>query len=409
MEDIPSDSRWECFFRKHSIVNFQGYLQDIEVLKSIERSVSYPIFLLPTCLLNEAKKKPPFDFTGVQLPGSYLFYQEKRAFNLDMSKVVNIAAFYEIGSALGFELSNIPLPQKPEDPSILKQGSDKHNQNKMFVKGGLYLIFFVFAYLIHNSLDYTYSIIRGCFLVMMIVTFVPSMIFLFVSILSLFGYRQRKQSQAQQYQEKMEIYHQILLPQYNQALKEYKEKIKQKNDKFNILFPLIQKALWKEKMLPSFRYEFCEESPKRGKFENELQIALEKIYPHYIQTNIVLCNYYPDILLDIEGKAFVDIEIDEPYELTQKKVIHYIGSGDEIRNQTFVQNNWFVLRFCEDQIKYRLLDCMQIIHHLINFIQTGDVKFLSKMESCSEKIEVPRWTFDQGSEMAQNDSRLRLI
>ncbi len=68
----------------------------------------------------------------------------------------------------------------------------------------------------------------------------------------------------------------------------------------------------------------------------------------------------------------IDIEIDEPYEYKTKKEIHYIGCGDEDRNKYFISNNWFVIRFTENQIKNHLAECVDIVKAFVHFIDYGD-------------------------------------
>lgn len=51
----------------------------------------------------------------------------------------------------------------------------------------------------------------------------------------------------------------------------------------------------------------------------------------------ILGTYAPDLVLYNGCSCPVDIEIDEPYEYKTKKEIHYMGCGDEERNNYFVK------------------------------------------------------------------------
>lgn len=59
----------------------------------------------------------------------------------------------------------------------------------------------------------------------------------------------------------------------------------------------------------------------------------------------------------------IDLEIDEPFSFTGEQ-IHYVGV-DDYRNKCFVDANWLVLRFAEEQIKSQPLRCLRVLANLI--------------------------------------------
>ena len=91
--------------------------------------------------------------------------------------------------------------------------------------------------------------------------------------------------------------------------------------------------------------------------------------------------------------------------LVPKKEIHYIGCGNEERNKFFVQNDWFVLRFSENQIKNHLFECVDIVKALIHFIECGDTSKLNEIESIIIHIQEPRWSKEKSRMLAIENYR----
>lgn len=149
----------------------------------------------------------------------------------------------------------------------------------------------------------------------------------------------------------------------------------------------------------------CENPPQRGKSEDMLFYSLMKELPSYVKMDKVLGNYTPDLILHNGCSCPIDLEIDEPYELRTKKEIHYIGCGDEERNNFFTSNDWFVLRFSENQIKSHLNECLKIVKALVYFTEWGDTSQLREIEDILNKIKEPRWTKEQARMLAIDNYR----
>lgn len=79
----------------------------------------------------------------------------------------------------------------------------------------------------------------------------------------------------------------------------------------------------------------------------------------------------------------------------QRKKFIILGGGDEERNKFFVQNNWFVLRFSENQINNHLKECVNIVKALVDFIEWGDTSKLYNVEKTIANIQEQRWTKEQ--------------
>jgi len=146
----------------------------------------------------------------------------------------------------------------------------------------------------------------------------------------------------------------------------------------NIFF--ILNNFWRSKISALHKCNRADIRQKKGKSEDLLFIELFNLYPDFIKIDMQLSGYYPDIVLNICDIVFIDIEIDEPYDLINKNELHYIGCNDEKRDEYFTNNNWFVLRFSERQILNNLVDCIALIKKLVDFI-IGKSEYLDFTES----------------------------
>lgn len=145
---------------------------------------------------------------------------------------------------------------------------------------------------------------------------------------------------------------------YRKLKEEYDNKLIEFNQKLNLQATLLDKyanlivpTIFKRILITYPQFKDCENPPQRGKSEDILFYSLMKELPSYVKMDKVLGSYAPDLIIHNGCSSPIDLEIDEPYELRTKKEIHYIGCGDEGRNNFFTSNNWFVLRFSENQIK----------------------------------------------------------
>ena len=120
--------------------------------------------------------------------------------------------------------------------------------------------------------------------------------------------------------------------------------------------------------------------------------------------DISVNGYYPDFAI-IDKYYFIDIEIDEPYIFDTGKPIHFIGCGDEERNQQLQDLGAFVIRFTEDQIRHSILICSKIVTKFQEFAETGDIALLKEVLELSEQIEQKRWSYKKAIIMAEHKYR----
>lgn len=117
-------------------------------------------------------------------------------------------------------------------------------------------------------------------------------------------------------------------------------------------------------------------------------------------------NYIPDFAyVNHDKKLCIAIEIDEPYTLIDKTPIHL---NDGKRNDFFIQNNWSVIRFAEEQIVLNPSNCCHLIRKLIESIIEDN--HFEGIPTLTSKIEsVPKWTASSVNELIRNDHRKKIL
>lgn len=112
-------------------------------------------------------------------------------------------------------------------------------------------------------------------------------------------------------------------------------------------------GLFYDTVSPKVSYEESSEKARKGTSEAYFAEKLIAEFGDAIKVDQVTEDgiYFPDFIYECPDTGLlIDIEIDEPYTLNERKPIHYVGCGDENRNEYFVSNNWCVIRFNERQI-----------------------------------------------------------
>lgn len=150
---------------------------------------------------------------------------------------------------------------------------------------------------------------------------------------------------------------------------------------------------------------FQKDGIKRGRMEDSFFEALMKQHHKYIRINRKVGNFFPDIVIQVRDNKCIDVEIDEPYEFTNKEEIHFIGCGDEKRNEYFQNQGWFVLRFSEINLVKYFDECVLIVENLVKFLRFNKPKYLEKLLSLKERIEHTQWTFEEAHFMALKNYR----
>lgn len=117
-------------------------------------------------------------------------------------------------------------------------------------------------------------------------------------------------------------------------------------------------------------------------------------------------SYRPDFCLYWEKyNLYLDIEIDEPYDIVSRKPIHFIGCGDNLRDRYFIRNGWCVVRFAEQQIKENIDGVINDVRRMLRWL-TDESKIRIQEESL---VAIDRWTYQKAEEMALNNKRERYL
>ena len=202
----------------------------------------------------------------------------------------------------------------------------------------------------------------------------------------------------------MEEYSQAL-HQYEEDLKYYKKAMKKRKSIMRLSIPAYLSWRLRSSFSQSNDYSVTDDPPKKGRSEDTLFSCLMRSIPSKVHIDTVVSGYYPDIMVATNNNVFIDIEIDEPYEMDSKKEIHYIGCEDATRDSRIANRNWIVLRFSEKQIMTDCTACSILIENLIKMVEEGSLKALDEILSIRASIEDDRWRKEDARMMAINNYR----
>ena len=167
----------------------------------------------------------------------------------------------------------------------------------------------------------------------------------------------------------------------------------------------IEKEIYYKSLEPIASISNERENYKRGLLEIHFLEFLINKFGSQILVDTILdfpdIYYQPDFtFICKETGLHIDIEIDEPYNLKDKKAIHYIGSKDNERNLEFLSLNWCVIRFSENQVRTEPEKCIELISMVIESIRNK--KQISNFDLKKDK----KWTLEQALILAKNNSRI---
>ncbi len=117
--------------------------------------------------------------------------------------------------------------------------------------------------------------------------------------------------------------------------------------------------------------------------------------------------YTPDFIYCLnDWNFYMDIEIDEPYTRKGKKTIatHCTDDvSDANRDDFFVESNWVVIRFAEEQICKSPASCCKFIALVINRLLGVDIP--PPLQDAEDLLMVNRWNTKLAKKMARNKYR----
>ncbi|WP_013325708.1 DUF308 domain-containing protein [Gloeothece verrucosa] len=111
--------------------------------------------------------------------------------------------------------------------------------------------------------------------------------------------------------------------------------------------------------------------------------------------------YSHDIVyIDPTTGLHIDIEIDEPYEGKSKRPHHCIDDEkDKRRNQYFLENNWIIIRFAEEQVVRHPHSCCKLIAQTLVDL-TAKLAYLKGFSDIDELPKIECWTVTDARRMA---------
>lgn len=113
-------------------------------------------------------------------------------------------------------------------------------------------------------------------------------------------------------------------------------------------------------------------------------------------------SYRPDFCLYWKKKnLYIDIEIDEPYDIVSRKPIHYQGNGDNLRDRYFIRNGWCVIRFAEQQIKENIEGVINHIKRVLRWL-TDESEIKIQKDTL---VPINRWSYEEATTMSSNNVR----
>ncbi|WP_304068249.1 hypothetical protein [Pedobacter glucosidilyticus] len=300
---------------------------------------------------------------------------------------------------LSFLNYDFNLPQVPVKPSLPNM-PNKVNKNSYSVAIIGVLLFFVGAIISEFII-----LLISCFLI--IISF----------ILGAVENRSQKRLDSM-YNRETENYSKSILI-YNSQLKVRNELItKLKNIGYREQYKLDKiKEFFK-----AMNYNTAQSSVNKGVTEDLFFDLIKKVFfDNEVLTGKTISNeyfasysYVPDILLyDKEIGAYVDIEIDEPYTLVDKKPIHFLKiENDEFLHSNSLRDDYFaslgvvIIRFSESQILESPFGCLDYISKVMYSLTNNDyyLKLLSSY-IYSEVKEEEFWLVEDSIEFAKKKKR----
>lgn len=178
---------------------------------------------------------------------------------------------------------------------------------------------------------------------------------------------------------------------------------------YNIKIPKYLCVVFPHRTRRTRRRGYCESF-----FEEKLKSAMLNIADVIGYASLALFDesrpYEPDIAIICKSSKNIriDIEIDEPYTGFDHKPIHYIGCGDEFRDEHIVNAGWVVMRFAEKQVVLYADACISEIYRLIHHLDST-IPVPEKYQQFGLLYKTKRWTRLEALSMALRHERETLL
>lgn len=317
--------------------------------------------------------------------------------------ICNSKLFITNDEALDFLKIKIPtlekwnIPTKPKNYKLIEKEKYVIIEHGCLVFSLIPIIFIIFLNISTNEINY----------LAFFLSFIPVTITLLIS-------KKKKivtekislnEDELNEENQKYEIEKNIII---NKNIKIDKENEKNKKiiESLNLeKIEFAKKQIFLKNVKPNTKSLRSNQTIKKGRTE---LFFLEKLYNKFgkqIKVEMILNDefntYTPDFTLVCENTGLhIDIEIDEPYTFQDKKPIHHIESKDYLRNKYFLEQNWCIIRFSENQIINQTNKCILLIEDVIQSIIKNDFIF-----PIDKTLKENTWTYEEALIMIFNNSR----
>lgn len=404
---MADNLNWNTFREQYHLKN-DRYIRDVILLQRLQDDTHYPTIVYPKLLSEQISKKFMIGSVGVLMKDKNHIYLHDF---LNAAKSLNLK---------GDDWQFLIHPFNPKDaivPSLTKISTEKTESYKSRNWGCLIpviimaVLFTLPAFFISPE-DPGLGIIIAFLWIPFVLLMAHKMGVgkleskIRTRKLTQQEVKQLEQEANEKYQKELDAYRK-LRDEYESKELEFMQRLNSQAALLDKYAKLIVPTIFKRCLVNYLKIENCVIPPQRGASEDKLFYALMTEFPSFIKVDKSLGAYSPDLVLHNGCSCPIDIEIDEPYEFKTKKEIHYIGCGDEERNDYFSSNNWFVLRFTENQIKYHITECVDIIKAFVHFVEWGDTSKLYEIEETIIQIQEPRWTKEKSRMLAIENDRTK--
>lgn len=152
----------------------------------------------------------------------------------------------------------------------------------------------------------------------------------------------------------------------------------------------------------SKRSDLKSSDARTGKYDHTLLMALKDIPECDVKSGEGLNLSYvftPDVIIHVPTlNLWIDVEVDEPWflnELGKKQPIHYIGK-DNYRDRQFLDANWVVIRFAEEQVAKQPKSCAK---EIANFLSLFDLNVFSRFCNVPDVQSTKCWNEKEALEV----------
>jgi hypothetical protein len=112
------------------------------------------------------------------------------------------------------------------------------------------------------------------------------------------------------------------------------------------------------------------------------------------------------VVVEPSTNLHIDLEIDEPFSFSGEQ-IHCVGM-DDYRNKCFVDANWLVVRFAEEQVKSQPLRCLRVLANLIARY-TNDTTSQELFQDIERLTPIWQWTQKKSKNLLRQNYRKQYL